>query len=133
MRGVEGVTTMNEDTMPMVLRRKQSARRQAAEDQVRIAYGAVPVILEGLPPDHPVRTTIRDRARVLLVELGYLTEEELRTLPVKDAIVAALRQFRDEIARTDRVRGGAPRSGRRSASVVPRAAAVPLIDTRTPV
>ena len=56
---------MSEDRMTLVFRRKQAAR-----DQVRIAYGAVPVILEGLPADDPFRAAIRDRARSLLVERG---------------------------------------------------------------
>jgi hypothetical protein len=90
---------MNEATMTMALRRKQ-----AAEDQVRVAYGAVPVILEGLPADDPFRTAIRDRARSLLLELGYLTAEELGALPVKDAIAAVRRRLRNEIGRTGKVR-----------------------------
>ena len=117
---------MTEDRMTMARR-----RRQTVEDQVRIAYGAVPVILKGIPIDHPVRTTIRDRARVLIVEWGYLTAEELRTLSVKDAIVAALRRFAMRSPARTGFEGG-PSVRRRSASVVPRAAAVPLIDTRTP-
>jgi hypothetical protein len=104
---------MNEAMRPIILRRKQ-----AAEDQVRVAYGAVPVILEALPADDPFRTAIRERARSLLVALGYLTAEELGTLPVKDAIAAALRRFRDETGRTDQER--TPRSGSSSVGVAPR-------------
>src|SRR4051794_9850155 len=74
-------TAMSEDRKTLVLRRKQ-----AASDQVRIAYGAVPVILEGLPADDPYRAAVRNRARSLLVERGCLTMEELGSLPVKDAI-----------------------------------------------
>jgi hypothetical protein len=107
---------VTEDRMTMARR-----RRQTVEDQVRVAYGAVPVILKGIPIEHPVRTTIRDRARVLIVEWGYLTAEELGTLSVKDAIAAALRRLRGEIGRADRVRGGATRSP-----------AVPLVDTPAP-
>jgi hypothetical protein len=95
--------------------------KRAAEDQVRVAYGAVPVILGALPADHPFRTAIRDRARSFLVESGYLTAEELDTLPVKDAIAAALRRYRAEIRRTNRERGRASQSRRRPSSVAPRA------------
>lgn len=118
---------MTEDTITMALR-----RQQAAEDQVRIAYGAVPVILEGLPIDHPVRTAIRDRARSLLVQRGYLTAEELGALPVKDAIAAVLRRFRGEIGRADPGVGRAPRSGRKSTIVAPRGAAAVLGDKPIP-
>jgi len=69
-------------------------RRQAARDQVRVAYGAVPVVLEGLPAGDPFRTAIRDRARSLLVEMHALTAQELDTLPIEDAIATALRRLR---------------------------------------
>ena len=100
--------------MTVVVRHKQLIR-----DQVRVAYGAVPSSLEALPADDPFRVAIRDRSRSRLVAWGYLTAEELGTLPVKNAIAAALRRLRDEIGRTDQ--GRAPRSGRRSAGVTPRA------------
>ena len=106
---------MSEDRKSLVFRRKQAAR-----DQVRIAYGEVPVILEGLPANDPFRAAIRNRARSLLVEHGYLTADELGTLPVKDAITTALGRCRDEIGRTDQ--GRAPRPGSRATGVAPRAA-----------
>lgn len=90
-------------------------RRQAARDQVRVAYGAVPVILEGFPESDPVRVKIRERARAVLVAQGYLTAEEVDTLPVNDAIAAVLNRLRGEASRGDPVRGSAPRSARRSA------------------
>ena len=91
-------------------------RRQAVRDQVRVAYGAVPVILKGFPESDPVRVKIRQRARAMLVEQGYLTAKEADTLPVNDAITAVLIRLRGEASRADPVRGSAPRSGRRSAS-----------------
>ncbi|MGH2616374.1 MAG: hypothetical protein ACRDJC_14115 [Thermomicrobiales bacterium] len=100
---------MNED-MVMALR-----RRQAAQDQVRVAYGAVSVILEGFPESDPVRVKIRDRARAMLVEQGYLTVEEVDTLPVKDAITAVLKRLRGEASRAGLVRVSATWSARRSA------------------
>jgi hypothetical protein len=90
-------------------------RRQAARDQVRVAYGAVPVILEGFPESDPVRVTIRERARAVLVAQGYLTAEEVDTLPVNDAITTVLNRLRGGASRADPVRGSAPRSDRRSA------------------
>jgi hypothetical protein len=77
-------------------------RTQAARDQVRVAYGAVPAILEVLAADDPFRVAIRERARSLLVAWGYLTSEDLGTLPVQTAITTALRRCRHEIGRTDR-------------------------------
>jgi hypothetical protein len=108
------ITVKSEDRMTLGFRRKQAVR-----DQVRIAYGAVPVILEGLQADDPFRAAIRERARPLLVAWGYLTTEELGTLTVKDAIATALRRCHDEIDRTDW--GPAPRPGSRAAGVSPRA------------
>ena len=90
-------------------------RRQAARDQVRVAYGAVPVILQGFPESDPVRVKIRQRARAMLVDQGYLTAEEADTLPVNDAITAVLNRLRGEASRAGLVRGSAPRSARRSA------------------
>jgi hypothetical protein len=94
-------------------------RTQAARDQVRVAYGEVPAILEGLPAEAPFRTAIRERARSLLVAWGCLTTEEIRTLTVKDAMTTALRRCHDEIGRTDR--GRAPRPGSRATGVASRA------------
>ncbi len=67
-------------------------RRQVARDQVRVAYGALPVILESLAADDPFRAEIRERARLWLIEQGYLTAEELATLHVKDAIAMVRRR-----------------------------------------
>ncbi len=46
-------TVMSDDGMTVGVRRTQAAR-----DQVRIAYGAVPEILEVLPADDPFRITM---------------------------------------------------------------------------
>jgi hypothetical protein len=56
---------MNEDKRTIALRREQ-----AAGHQVRVADGARPVLLQGLPADHPFRTVLRDRARGALVASG---------------------------------------------------------------
>ena len=100
---------MNEDRM------MAHRRRQAARDQVRVAYGAVPVILEGFPESDPVRVKIRERARAMLVEQGYLTAEEVDTLPAKAAITTVLNRLRGKASHADLGRVSAPRSARRSA------------------
>lgn len=87
---------MSEDRKTLAFRRKQAAR-----DQVRIAYGALPAILEGLPADDPFRAAIRERARSLLVAWGYLTAEDLGTFPVQTAITAALQRSRHPTGRTE--------------------------------
>ncbi len=69
-----------------------SQRREVARDQVRVAYGALPVSIESLAVDDPFRAQIRERARSWLIEQGYLTAEELATLQVKAAIAAVMRR-----------------------------------------
>jgi len=69
---------------------------QALRDQVRVAYGTVPLILEALPDDAPIRIKVRDGARAMLMEQGYLTAEELSILPIEDAIRTARQRFRTE-------------------------------------
>lgn len=69
-------------------------RNQAGRDQVRVAYGAVPVVLEAFPESDPVRLEIRENARAMLVARGYLTAAELATLPVKEAIAVVLKRTR---------------------------------------
>jgi hypothetical protein len=78
---------MNEDMMTAL------RRRQMAQEQVRVAYGAVPAILQGFSESDPIRVQIRESARVMLVDWGYLTTEELDSLPVKDAIGAVLNRL----------------------------------------
>jgi hypothetical protein len=80
-------------------------RRQAARDQVRVAYGAVPAILEGFPEGDPVRVKIRERARAMLVDRGYLAAEEVDTLPVNDPITVVLNRLRGETSRAGLERG----------------------------
>jgi hypothetical protein len=79
------------------------------------------VILEGFPADDPFRTAIRDRARALLVESGYLTADELGVLPVKDAVATALRRLHGQVSRSDLARVGATQSGQRSVDGAHRA------------
>ena len=70
-------------------------QKTAAVDRVRVAYGAVPVILEQLPSDFPVRAKLRDEARQLLQQQGLLTEAELDSLPLTEAIGLALQRLHD--------------------------------------
>jgi hypothetical protein len=73
---------------------------QALRDQVHVAYGTVPLILEALPDDAPIdapiRIKVREGARAMLMEQGYLTAEELSILPIEDAIRTARQRFRTE-------------------------------------
>ena len=71
-------------------------RYQTGRDQARADYGAVPVILEAFPEGDPVRVKIRESARATLVGRGYLTADELATLPVKEAITVVLKRLRGE-------------------------------------
>lgn len=71
-------------------------RHQAGRDQVRVAYGAVPVIFESFLESDPVRVRLRASARTMLVAHGYLTLEEMATLPLKEAITIVLKRFRGE-------------------------------------
>jgi hypothetical protein len=103
-------TMKSKDRMATALQRKQAMR-----DQVRVAYGEVPVVLEVFPVGDPVRLKIRDRARATLVDRGYLTAAEVDTLPLKDAIAAVLTRLRGEAFPADRGRASASPSERRSA------------------
>ena len=71
-------------------------RDRAGQDQVRVAYGAVPLILEAFPESDPVRVKIRESARAMLAAQGYLTPEEMATLPLKEAISTVLKRLRGE-------------------------------------
>ncbi len=71
-------------------------RLRAGRDQVRVAYGAVPALLELFPESDPIRVRLRDSARDMLAAQGYLTVEEMATLPVQAAITTALKRLRDE-------------------------------------
>jgi hypothetical protein len=67
-------------------------------DQIRRAYGDAPSALAGLPGDDPHLATVRENARASLLKQGYLTEEDLDTLPVDEAIATARQRLRAQIA-----------------------------------
>lgn len=77
-------------------------RKQLARDllrivprQVRVAYGAPPHLLRGLAADNPLSVAARAAARASLIGRGWLTEEDLDTLPVEQAERVALQRLRD--------------------------------------
>jgi hypothetical protein len=67
-------------------------------DQVRRAYGDAPSVLADLPSDDPHLQAVRENARASLLKQGYLSEEELDTLPVEEAVKAAQQRLRVHIA-----------------------------------
>ena len=67
-------------------------------DQIRRAYGDAPSVLADLSSDDPHLAAVRENARASLLNQGYLTEEELDTLPVDEAIEAAQQRLRAQIA-----------------------------------
>ncbi len=87
-------------TKRALLLRQRAARamEKGLPDQVRRAYGDAPSVLADLPSDDPHLATLRENARASLLNQGYLTEEELDTLPVDEAIDAAQQRLRAQIA-----------------------------------
>ena len=67
-------------------------------NQVRRAYGDAPSVFADLPSDDPDLATICENARASLLKQGYLTEEDLDTLPVDEAITTAQHRLRAQIA-----------------------------------
>ena len=67
-------------------------------DQARRAYGDPPSVLADLPSDDPHLTTVRENARSSLLKQGYLTEEDLDTLPLDEAITTAQQRLRAHLA-----------------------------------
>ena len=67
-------------------------------DQVRRAYGDAPRDLADLPSDDPHLAAVRENARASLLKQGYLSEEELETLSVDEAVKAAQQRLRAQIA-----------------------------------
>jgi hypothetical protein len=67
-------------------------------DQIRRAYGDAPSVLADLPSDDPHLAAVRENARTSLLKQGYLTDEDLDTLSVDEAIAAARQRLRDQVA-----------------------------------
>jgi hypothetical protein len=78
--------------------RAARAMEKGLPDQIRRAYGDAPSVLADLPSDDPHLTTVRENARSSLLKQGYLTEEDLDTLPVDEAIATAQQRLRAQVA-----------------------------------
>ena len=78
--------------------RAARAMEKGLPDQIRRAYGDAPSILSDLPNDDPHLATVRENARASLLKQSYLTEEELDTLPVDEAIDIAQQRLRAQVA-----------------------------------
>ena len=82
----------------MLRLRAARAMEKGLPDQVRRAYGDAPSVLADLPSDDPHLASVSENARASLLKQGYLTEEDLDTLPVDEAIAMALQRLRAHIA-----------------------------------
>ena len=87
-------------TKRALLLRQRAARamEKGLPDQVRRAYADAPSVLADLPSDDPHLAALRENARASLLNQGYLTEEDLDTLPVDEAIEVAQQRLRTQIA-----------------------------------
>jgi hypothetical protein len=92
--------TEKQSTKRAVMLRLRAARalEKSLPDQIRRAYGAAPSVLADLPDNDPHLAAVSENARASLLKQGYLTEEELDTLPVDEAIATARQRLRDQIA-----------------------------------
>jgi hypothetical protein len=87
-------------TKRAVMLRLRAARsmERSLPDQIRRAYGDAPSVLADLSSDDPHLATVRENARASLLRQGYLTEEDLDTLAIDEAIATARQRLRDQIA-----------------------------------
>ena len=83
-----------------LLQRQRATRvlEKTLPDQVRTAYGHVPVELSDLSSDDPQLAQMRESARASLIKHDRLTQEELNTLPIEEAIDVAVQRLRDQAA-----------------------------------
>jgi hypothetical protein len=82
----------------MLRLRAARAMEQGLPNQVRRAYGDAPSVLADLSSDDPYLAAVRENARASLLKQGYLTEEDLDTLPVEEAIATAQQRLRVQVA-----------------------------------
>ena len=82
----------------MLRLRAVRAMEKSLPDQIRRAYGDAPSVLADLPSDDPHLAAVRENARTSLLKQGYLTDEDLDTLSVDEAIAAARQRLRDQVA-----------------------------------
>jgi hypothetical protein len=87
-------------TKRTLLLRLRAARaiEKGLPDQVRRAYGDPPSVLADLSSDDPHLAAVRENARSSLLKQGYLTDEDLDTLPVDEAIATAQQRLRAQVA-----------------------------------
>src|SRR5215207_8108533 len=78
--------------------RATRVQEKTLPDQVRAAYGQVPIELSDLASDDPQLAQLRESARASLVKHDRLTEDELNTLPVDKAVDVAVQRLRDQAA-----------------------------------
>ena len=94
-----GVANKQPTKRTLLLRlRAARAMEKGLPDQVRRAYGDAPSVLADLSSDDPHLTTVSENARSTLLKQGYLTEEDLDTLPVDEAIATAQQRLRAQVA-----------------------------------
>jgi multidrug resistance efflux pump len=96
--GNGGNMAEKQPTKRAILLRQRAARamEKGLPDQVRRAYGDAPSVLADLPSDDPHLAAIQENARASLLKQGYLTEEELDTLSVDEAIDVVQQRMRAE-------------------------------------
>ena len=82
----------------MLRLRAARGMEKSLPDQIRRAYGDAPSVLADLPSDDPHLAAVHENARASLLKQEYLTEEELDTLPVEEAIATALQRLRAQVA-----------------------------------
>jgi len=78
--------------------RAARAMEKGLPDQVRRAYGDAPSVLADLSSDDPHLAAVRENARASLLKQGFLTDEDLDTLPVDEAIATAQQRLRAQVA-----------------------------------
>ena len=78
--------------------RTARAMEKSLPERVRRAYGDPPAILADLPSDDPHLAEVQAQARASLLNQGYLTEEEIDTLPASEALEAAQHRLREQIS-----------------------------------
>src|SRR5215216_7693774 len=94
----EGMAEKQPTKRTLMLRlRAARAMEKGLPDQIRRAYGDAPSVLAELPGDDPHLATVRENARASLLKQGYLTEEDLDTLPVDEAIDVAQQRLRTQV------------------------------------
>jgi hypothetical protein len=98
--GNGGSMADKQPTKRTLLLRLRAARamEKGLPDQVRRAYGDAPSVLADLSSDDPHLATVRENARASLLKQGYLTEEDLDTLSVDEAIATAQQRLRTQVA-----------------------------------